>query len=81
MALTDDARKELQEAIRIVREDRFESHARSILSGFKPKEEPPKEEPPKDEPPKDAPPKKDEPPKDEPPKNRRSSYWGELIDD
>jgi hypothetical protein len=75
MGLSEDARKELKEAIRIVREDRFETHARGVLSSYAPKNPP--QDPPKDPNNPDAPPPKD-PPTD-PPKTRRSGYWGELL--
>jgi hypothetical protein len=82
MPLSEEAKAELREAVRIVREDRFEKHARGILSGFQPKTPDPKD-PPKDpaDPPKDPadPPKKDDP--NDPPKVRKSGYWGELLDD
>lgn len=91
MALTDDAKAELAEAIRIVREDKFEAYARGVLGKHAPKDapkdplldpnDPPKD--PKDGPP--APPPKDDPkndPKNDPPKEpKRSRYWGELMDD
>lgn len=86
MPLTEDARNELREAIRIVREDRFEKYVRSRL----PKNDPPKDpkdplidddpkDPPKD-PPADPPPPKDDP-KDPPKEPRKSAWWGELMDD
>jgi hypothetical protein len=85
MALTDDAKAEIAAAIAIVRADRFEAHARSVMSKFTPPE--PKVEP-KDElittdpPEKVVPPeKKKEPVVDTPPPGRRSSYWGEILDD
>lgn len=74
MPLTDDAKKELAEAIAIVREDRIDKMLRTRLAG--PKTEPPKTDPndPTPPPPKDDP---TEPP--EPPKGR--GYWGELLSD
>lgn len=71
--LTDEAREELQEAIRIVRADKFEAHAMGILGRFK-QEDPPKD--PKD--PKDPPPDpKNPPPKDpkDPPEPKRVGLW------
>lgn len=84
MGLTDDAKKEIQEAIRIVREDRFEKFVRSRQAP--PKEDPPNDppNPPKNDPP-NPPPKNDPPendPKNDPPKpTRRSGYWGDIFDD
>lgn len=79
MPLSDDAKKELKEAIRIVREDRFETHARGVLSSFAPKDPP--TDPPKDPNNPNPPPPKD--PKDPPdtPKTTKSGYWGELLND
>lgn len=79
MPLSEDAKRELKEAIRIVREDSFEKHARGVLSGYAPK--PPQGEPKPGDPPADPnlPPKAD-PPQD-PPKPKKSGYWGELIED
>lgn len=71
MPLSEDAKKELKEAIRIVREDKFEAFAREHLGGYKARDVP-------GEPPADP----NDPPKDpnptDPPKPRKSGYWGEL---
>ena len=87
--LTDAAKAEIAEAIRIVREDKFEKYVRERTPNT-PKEEP-KEEP-KDEiivpdPPKATPPPPKDP-KDSDPKvdptgenaPKRSAYWGEILD-
>ena len=76
MPLTDDARRELREAIGIVREDRFEKYIRTNHFPPKAKEEGEKE---KDGP--TPPPGKEEENEkvnDEP---KRSAYWGELLSD
>jgi hypothetical protein len=84
MALSDAAKAELRDAIRIVREDKFEAHARGVLSKFAPKEpetDPlinPEKDPNPDPNPNPAPPKKDDP-NPEPPKGRAKGYWGELM--
>lgn len=84
MPLTEDAKRELQEAIRIVREDRFEKFARGYVSKNAPQKDPlidPEKDPEKDVPP--PPPGKDpetDPEKEEKPK-RTSRYWGELMDE
>lgn len=78
MALTEDAKKELAEAIRIVREDRFEKFAREHIGKARASENtPPKVDGP------DAPPPKVDPPEgeDDSPKPRKSAYWGELFDE
>jgi hypothetical protein len=90
MALTDDAKAEIAEAIRIIREDRFEKFVRSRQTPADPPKDPvfdpsrdpdPTPDPPKD-PPVDPPPPKD-PPTDpapsDPPKGRKSAYWGEIF--
>ena len=75
MALTDDARAELQKAIQIVREDKFEAFVRSRHTT--PVETPKSV---KDGP--DAPPAKEKDDKTEPPtQTRKKGYWGELLDD
>lgn len=84
MPLTDDARKELREAVRIVREDKFEAFVRSRVPKNDPPNDPPKDpllDPPKNDP--EPPPPKDPPtdPPTDPPKGRKSAWWGELIDD
>jgi len=81
MALTDDAKNEIREAIRIVREDKFEMFVRSRATP--PKNEPPKkDDPPNPPPPKNDPPDPNNPPKPpDDPKLRKSSYWGEILED
>lgn len=77
MPLTDDAKKELQEAIRIVREDRFEQFVRSTHT---PKVS---ETDKKDELEKNGatPPPGKENEKESANEPRRSAYWGELMSD
>ena len=78
MGLTEDAKKELKEAIAIVREDRMDKFIRSRMA---PKDDPPSDPPPTNDPP-NPPPPKDDPPNDPPPNpTRKSSYWGELLDE
>lgn len=77
MALTDEAKNELREAIRIVREDRFEQYVRTVVKPKDPPKDPPNDPPPDP----NLPPKKEDDPPDGPPKGRRSAYWGELMDD
>jgi hypothetical protein len=76
MPLSDDAKKELNEAIRIVREDRFEAYVRKNHAA---PPNPNPNDPPKDPPTDPPPPKNDpnDPPNDPPPANKHS-YWGEL---
>lgn len=93
MPLSEDAKKELHNAIAMVREDRLEKHIRSRFAG--PAKDPlldddpptpptPPVDPPK--PPKGTPapppPKPADPPVVDPPVDpkRKSSYWGELTD-
>jgi len=87
--LTDAAKAEIAEAIRIVREDKFENHIRGVFSKYLPAEkDDPKDEliaPEKEKETATPPPAKDEKiekdkPVDEPAK-RKSSYWGEILDD
>jgi hypothetical protein len=80
MPLSEDAKTELKNAIRIVREDKFEAYARGALSGFAPK--PPTSTPPADpNVPPGPPPKPDDGPPADPPKVKKGGYWGELLDD
>ena len=76
MPLTDDARKELQEAIRIVREDRFEAFVRQQHA------KPPANEP-ESKLEKDGvkPPPEKEGETNTPNEPKRSAYWGELMTD
>lgn len=66
--LTDEARAELAEAIRIVREDRFEGFVRGRLAG------PPSDKDPK---PGDPPPPKPGDPVPPTGGKKKSLYWGE----
>jgi len=75
--LTEAAKAEIAEAIRIVREDRFEKFVRSRTTPPK-VEDPPKDDGPNPPPPKDDP--KDPKPTDDPPATRKSSYWGEILE-
>lgn len=78
MPLSEEARKELQEAIQIVRQDKFELHVRNTLKGYARPQENPTPTPTPDDP--NVPPKKDQP--DTPPPAKKSGgYWGELLDD
>lgn len=82
MGLSADAKKELTEAIRIVREDKFEAHARGVLSGYVPKPADPPANPgtdPKGDP--NNPPPKPPDPANDPPTTKKGGYWGELLDD
>lgn len=64
--LTDEAKAAIAEAVRIVREDRFEAFVRGKVAP----------EPPKDGPP--APPAKPEP-TTEPPKQKKGLWWGDAL--
>lgn len=77
MALTVDAQAAIKEAIRIVREDKFEAYVRARQT--KPADPTPPTDPPKPGDPTPPPPKPADPPKDPGPKP--SAYWGELLDD
>ena len=82
MALTDDARAEIREAMRIIREDNFEKFARTRLTTLT---TPKVSDPPKDPKEGDPPPPKDPPgdgdPSGDPPTGRKSAYWGQIFDD
>ena len=66
--LTDEAKAEIAEAVRIVREDKFELWIRSREKGPEPGNGPP------------APPAKNEPP--EPPKPpKKGLWWGDSLND
>ena len=84
MGLTEDAKNEIAAAIAIVRADKFEQHARSVLAKHTPKD-PPKDPLIEDDPPVNPPPPKDpkDPPTDPPtdPPKTRSRYWGEILDE
>lgn len=81
MPLTEDARNELREAIRIVREDRFEKFVRGRVPKNDPPKDPTKVDPLLDKDGPDAPPPVNDPPKDPPKEPRKSAWWGELMDD
>lgn len=90
MALSDDAKAELKDAIRIVREDRFEGFLRKRFAPEKKdpllNEDPPQDptkDPVKDpaKPPVQPPPAKDPAQDPPPPAKAKSRYWGELMDD
>lgn len=76
MALSEDAKKELKEAIRIVREDRFGKYAHGVLSKYAQKDVEPKVD---DDP--NVPPKKESDPPEDTPTVKKSGYWGELLTD
>lgn len=78
MGLSADAKKELTDAIRIVREDKFEAHARGVLSGYVPKPADPPADPGTD--PNNPPPKPPDPTTN-PSTTKKGGYWGELLDD
>jgi len=69
--LTDEAKAEIAEAIRIVREDRFEGFVRTRLSGPKSDTDPKSGDAP--------PPKKDDASTNQPVK-KRGLYWGDASD-
>lgn len=73
--LTDAAKKEIADAIRIVREDRFEAYVRERMT--KETTEPPKNDPPKDGPTPPPPVPQPENPAPEAPK-KRGLWWGET---
>ena len=85
MPLTDDARKELQEAIRIVREDRFEKFVRGRMKSED--KDPPQKDPlidPEKDPEKDPTPPPGKDPEKDPEKDApkpKSAWWGELMND
>lgn len=87
--LTDEAKAELQAAIALIREDRFEKYARTAIKKNTPKPadppppptpQPVDPPPPKNDPPTPPPPKVDPPPTDPPPKKKRM-WWGDALDD
>ena len=84
--LTPDAQAALDEAIRIVREDKFEQFYRNTITKHHPKDEPtnPKPTDPKPTDPKPdgptPPPPAPEPTPIDPPK-KTHAYWGELFDE
>lgn len=82
MPLSDAAKAEITDAIRIVREDRFEQYARTTIGKHVPKETPPPKEdeiivPEKDK--VDPPPGKEKEKEELPPK-RADRWWGEIED-
>ena len=76
MPLTEDAKKELREAIRIVREDRFEAYVRQQHA--KPPATDPESKLEKDGP---NPPPEKTVEKEEVKEPNKSAYWGELLND
>lgn len=66
--LTDEAKAEIAEAVRIVREDRFEAYVRDRLGATPPTNGPP------------APPAKPEP-TTEPPKEKKGLWWGDALNE
>ena len=79
MPLTPDAKAELAEAIRIVREDKFERFARSVMGKRVEPVPDPLIDPEND--PTPTPPEKDPEKKDPEVKVKRSAWWGELMDE
>lgn len=81
MPLSEDAKKELADAIRIVREDKFEAFARAHIGTYKSSTEPSADPGKTGGGPADPPPPKtgEDPP--DPPKPPKSGYWGELLTD
>lgn len=88
--LTEDAKAEIRDAIRIIREDRFEAFVRGRAAKptdppkdpiFTPPVTPPVTTPPVATPPVTTPPPV-KPPTPDPPNDqkRRSAYWGEIFD-
>lgn len=85
--LTQAAKAEIAAAIAIVREDRFEKHAREVLGKHTPPTPTPPPTPAPDpvfDPPKDPtatppPPKPADPAPTDEPKGRRSAYWNEIF--
>jgi hypothetical protein len=75
MPLSEDAKAELAEAVRIVKEDKLYTHIKKSFTA--PVIEPPNpNDPPK--PPTDPNPNPNDPPK---PPVKKGGYWGELLDD
>jgi len=73
--LSDEAKAEIAEAVRIVREDRFESFVRGRLSGPSTDPAPKPGDPP---PPKPGDPV--EPPAGNPETKKRGLYWGDFAE-
>jgi hypothetical protein len=78
--LTDAAKKEIADAIAIVREDRFEKYVRSRHTEA-PKEEPKADELIAPEGTATPPPPKETPPANDPPAKKRDAWWGEILSD
>ena len=80
--LTEAAKKEIADAIRIVREDKFETFVRGRMA----KDEPPPSTEDDDKSTKDkkdgevTPPPKTDDNGDPPPEGRKSAYWGEIFE-
>lgn len=84
MGLTDDAKREIEAAIKIVREDKVHEYIRRS-SQPKPAD-PPAPTPPAGPPtppggPTPPPPTPPAGPPADPPTGKKSAYWGELLDD
>lgn len=79
MALTEDAKNEIREAVRIVREDRTYAMLHGLANP--PKADPPADPPTPPVPPGPTPPPADPPPTDPPTPPKRDAYWGELLTD
>lgn len=85
--LTDAAKAAIADAIRIVREDKFEKYARTALGKHATPPPTPPPTPPSNDPvprkstnpPATPPPPKDTPP--EPPAPKRDAWWGELMNE
>ena len=83
--LTDAAKAEIADAIRIVREDKFEKFVRERMA--KPTDPPPTDPPtpPKTGEPVPPPPKPTDPPPTDPPTppktGSKSAWWGEIYSD
>ena len=79
--LTDAAKKEIAEAIRIVREDRFEKYVRGHVAKPADPLPPPDPNAPPVTPPVTPPPGPDpnDPPNDPPSDKEYSRWWGEII--
>lgn len=86
MALTDEAKAAIGEAIRIVREDKFEQYARTTLANHKPKEDskPPTndglEKPEDKDKPEPPPSKETEEVVEDKAGKRVDAWWGEIED-
>lgn len=80
--LTDAAKAEIKEAIRIVREDRFEKYVRERTAKVDPPTPKPNDPPAPTPPVPPVPPKPSDPPTPtptDPPEKEHSRYWGEIL--